>query len=235
MVHFDEPARLRASRTGNVPNSHHWGSSQWQFYRWAYFRDVEMVDAEIGRVLQALAESGELSDTLVVFTSDHGEGLAHHQMVTKGFLYDEACRTPLIVSWRGTLEEGRRDDETLISGLDLMPTLCEYAGTEPPGQMRGLSLRGLLETGDVPERDDVVVEAYHGQGQALRSRRYKYIAFNNDPVELLFDMDADPGETRNLAGDVHYAEVLADHRERLKTWNRGLEVAPTVPEDCRWV
>ena len=234
-VTFEEPALMRERRLGKVPCRKEWGELQWRFYRWAYYRMVEMVDAEIGRVLKALDESGEGEDTLVIFTSDHGEGLGHHQSITKGFLHDEASRVPLIVSWPGVLPQGRVDDESLVSGLDLVPTMCDYAGIAIPEKMTGVSLRGVLERGEQPNRACIGVEAYGGRGQMIRTPRYKYITLKDDPVELLFDMDKDPGETRNLATEEAHAKVLKEHRELLLTWNRGLDIAETVPAKCRWV
>jgi arylsulfatase A-like enzyme len=84
-----------------------------------------MVDAEIGRVLQALDDSGETDNTVIIFTSDHGEGRGRHQMVLKNYLYEEAEKVPLIVSSPGRVLEGKQDSTHLVSGLDIMPTICD--------------------------------------------------------------------------------------------------------------
>ena len=90
-----EPPTLRTQRRPQ------WSDGQWRYYLWSYYRHVEMVDAEIGRILDALEDSGRAKDTVVIFTTDHGEGSAHHHMVLKNYLYDEAAKVPLLVSWPG--------------------------------------------------------------------------------------------------------------------------------------
>jgi arylsulfatase A-like enzyme len=94
-----EPEHLRRTRQKCEPAKGGWSRQHWRYYMWSYYRHVEMVDGEVGRILQALRETGRERDTLVVFSADHGEGLAHHQMVRKSISYDEATRVPR-VAWR---------------------------------------------------------------------------------------------------------------------------------------
>jgi hypothetical protein len=89
-----------------------WTELQWRYYLWAYYRMVEMVDAEIGRVLDALADSPHARNTLVIFSADHGEANGELGLLTKGFLYDSAARVPLVVSWPGHIPEGERAEVT---------------------------------------------------------------------------------------------------------------------------
>ena len=119
-----------------------WTDRDWRLHRWAYARLTEQVDREIGVVLQALRESGRDRDTLVVLTSDHGDQDASHRMEHKEILYEEAIRVPFIVSWPGVTKAGAVDREHLVSnGLDLTPTLCDYAGIPKPASLHGLSVR----------------------------------------------------------------------------------------------
>jgi arylsulfatase A-like enzyme len=121
-----------------------------------------------------------------------------------------------------------------VSGLDVMPTLCDYAGIQAPANMRGRSLRPLLE-GKAAARDHFVVsEIPVNAGRVVRTQQYKYATFAGDAVEQLFDMQADPGETRNLAGSARHAGVLADHKKLLRDWERRLEVAPGLPNADAW-
>ena len=99
---------------------------------WSYYRHVEMVDGEIGRVMQALEETGLDKNTLVIFTSGHGEGIAEHQLARKQTAYEAAARVPLMVTWPGHVPEGKTDAAHLVTGMDIMPTVCEYAGIAPP-------------------------------------------------------------------------------------------------------
>ena len=148
-----EPQSTRKRRLGNEPFKGNWDQEHWQCYRWSYYRHIEHLDAEIGRILTALDRRGLTEDMLIVLTSDHGEGMGHHQMVRKSSFYDEAARVPFLFSWPGHVVENKTDEVNLASGLDIMPTLCDYAGIKSPANMRGVSLRAILE-GDGGERRD---------------------------------------------------------------------------------
>lgn len=201
-----------------------WSPERWRRYLWTYYRLVEQVDREIGRILDAVDELGLADSTLVVLSSDHGDMLAAHRMIQKLPLYDECCRIPMIVRAPG----GRAAavDERLVSnGLDLYPTICDYAGVEPPFDAPGRSMRPLLEGAPADGwRDEVVVETQMGRsggtlGRMVRTDRYKYIAYSRgENREQLFDMQTDPGETVNLAVSSRWRDVLQDHRDRLRTW-----------------
>ena len=221
---FDE-REPNALKTKQRPS---WSAEQWRYYIWSYHRMVEEVDAEIGRVVQALEDSGQMDDTIIVMTADHGEGRARHKMVTKNYLYDEAVKVPLIVSCPGRMKEDARDATHLVSGLDVLPTLCDYAKIKPPEHMRGKSLRPLLEGKRTAWHDFVAAEVAVA-GRMIRTADYKYVTYEADPVEQLFDMKNDPWETKNLAGESRHAAALADHRKLLESWTAKLDVAP-VPE-----
>lgn len=198
---------------------------QWRFYLWSYYRHVEMVDAEVGRVLDALEDSGERENTVIILTSDHGEGRGRHHMVGKNYLYDEASRVPFLISWPGRLPAGKQDTTHLVSGIDIMPTICDYAGVKAPAEMTGRSVRPLIEGKQIPWREFVAAEVA-GNGRMIRTPSHKYIAYADDPVEQLFDMRTDTGETKNLAPDSRHAPVLEAHRGLLKEWTGHLKLAP---------
>lgn len=230
----EEPTRYRERRVGSGPTQQDEAEIYWRYYVWGYYRHVEMVDAEIGRLIQALEDESRLEDTLIIFTSDHGEGMAEHQFRTKSFLYDAAAKVPLVISWQGVIPQGREERTELVSGLDLFPTVCDYWDVPIPDQVKGVSLRALLERGTSLHRDYVATECHGGSGQAVHSRDYKYMAFNDDPVEMLFNVKEDPGESVNLAESVEHAEILQRHRSYLREWLEGLDIAPSVPEKHRW-
>lgn len=202
-----------------------WDRKRWREYLYQYYRHTEEVDREIGRILQALREEGLQDDTLIVFTSDHGEGAAAHRWVVKLMLYEEVATVPLIVSWKGRTPAGRVDATHLVSGLDVLPTMCDYAGVPVGRDFMGMSLRPLIETPDRPGHEFVVTELQsHSQdlsrkGRMLRTARYKYIAFSHGSNrEMLFDLDADPGEMNNLALQPSSSAALEHHRELLRKW-----------------
>lgn len=216
------PARLAAA----VYNG--FSDEQWRYYLWIYYRQVEMVDREVGRVLEALEAAGLAETTLVVFTADHGEGRGRHMHVQKWYPYEEAAKVPLIVSCPGRLLENHRDQTHLVCGLDVMNTVCDYAGIAPPPGTHGRSLRPLLEGKPTQWREFLVLEAQI-IGRAVRTPEFKYVHYENDPVEQLFDMRHDPWEMNNLYHDPKYAAVIKDHRRLLSEWNAGLHpVEPTT-------
>ena len=192
-----------------------------------------MVDADIGRMLDALDASGEADNTIVVFTSDHGDGRARHMHVQKWYPYEEGVKVPLVLSCPSLMAQGHRDTDHLVSGLDVMSTLCDYAGIKAPPNARGASLRPLLEKKDTPWREFVSTE-HHVIGRMLRTAQYKYVRYDGDPVEQLFDMKADPWEMTNLYQEPRYASVIKDHRKLLDGWLASLTpVEPTPSADRR--
>lgn len=223
---------LRSKRDPFVGKSK-WDHQQWRYYQWSYYRHIEMVDAEVGRLLEALEETNRLQNTLIVFTSDHGEGLAHHQSVRKSILYDEAVRVPLIFSWPGHIKKKFTYRSSPVSGLDILPTLCDYAGIPVPAKARGISLKPALE-GKPMERSYIVSEVSSNTGRMVRTKRYKYIKYIDDPVEQLFDMEKDPDEMTNLAGKSESSAVIKEHRRMLATWENQLEVEDDVPYASQW-
>lgn len=202
-----------------------WDEQHWRRYLYAYDRLVEMADAQIGRVLGALADNGLADDTLVVLTSDHGEGTAAHRWVTKQMLYEEPVTVPLILRWPGAVPAGRFDRDHLASAIDVAPTLCDYAGVAGPKDLPGRSLRPVIDDPDLPGAPYVVSELQPSpfrmdlKGRMIRTGRYKYLAFSAgaDP-EMLFDLERDPLETANLAKGPDHSDVLVEHRALLEAW-----------------
>ncbi len=201
-----------------------WDELDWRLYRWMYFRYCNMVDATLGLVLDALEATGEMENTLLVYTSDHGEGIGHHGLATKGFLYEESARVPFIVSWPGRLPAGAQDWKTPISGIDLMPTFCSAAGIPQPGNLPGIDFVNDYRAGK-PSREAVVAEAPAG-GNMVRSERYKYIKYDDDPFIQFFDLQEDPGETTNIADEPSVAGTVEQHAEMLADFKGRLEPVP---------
>ncbi|NLF38160.1 sulfatase-like hydrolase/transferase, partial [bacterium] len=197
----------------------HWSDEDWRMHRWAYARLTERVDAEIAVVLDALRETRLDEDTVVIFTSDHGDLDAAHKLEHKSILYEEAMRVPFIISWKGKTKSGVADAANLVSsGLDLIPTMCDYAGIEPPASLHGCSARPMAE-GRSPStlREYVPVETQFGR--SIVTKRYKYNLYDSGAHrEQLTDLEADPGEMNNLAEDEKHRDVLKAHRALLRDW-----------------
>lgn len=221
-----------------------WDENHWRRYRYAYFRMVEDVDQQVGQVLAALRQAGQEENTVVVFTSDHGEGLGSAHWTGKMMFYEEEAAVPLIVSWKGVTPAARIDRTHLVSALDVLPTICDYAGIAPPPLMRGQSLRGVIEHPEQPGHEFVVSEmaaGAAGRSFLVRTKQYKYMFFPSpgaEPAELLFDLTADPYEMKNRAGDKALAAELARHRGLLAQWKQTTQedqypVQPTTPAPRR--
>jgi len=187
----------------------------------AYYAMIELIDDNVGRMLQTLEESGQREDTLVIFTSDHGELVGDHQLVGKGCrFYESLVRVPLICSWPGQVREGVICD-ALVELVDIAPTLLELAGVPLPERMQGRSLWPLLTGAAVEHRDFVRSEYYralnpdapgreHLQGTyatMIRDRRYKLVVYHDRDIGELFDLEIDPGEFDNLWTDPAYADL----------------------------
>jgi len=211
----------------------HWTETDWRYYLWCYYRHVEMVDAEIGRIVQALEDTGQLNNTIIIYTSDHGECMGHRTHVQKNTLFDESARVPLFVAIPGAINSAVSNDTVLASGLDLMPTICDLAGADIPPFVRGRSLKPAIDaaiTGtnyDDP-REFLVAECSTDNGRMVRSRQYKYITYRNDNCDQLYDMIADPLEMKNLIDERSLKPILEDHRQWLKEWENGLDKDPRV-------
>lgn len=214
----------------------------WRHYRHAYRKLIEKVDAQILRILDALRDSGQEQNTLIVFTSDHGDGDGAHQWNQKSALYEEPARVPFILSPPGGMSPTVNSTHLVSNGLDLLPTLCDYASVAPPPGLEGASLRPLVERPDaaVKWRDALAVVTafptpmYLGTaGRMIVTARHKYAVYNwGRHREQLHDLSQDPGEMVNLAVEACHAELLQSHRERLRAWalsagdKVGLSIVP---------
>ncbi len=207
--------------------SHDWSGEHWRRYIHAYYRYTEMVDSAIGKLLDTLRETALDENTLVIFTSDHGDGVGAHRWVVKLNLYEGPASVPLIISWKGHTPAGQVDREHPVTGIDLLPTMCDYAGIRVPPDVQGSSLRPLIEDPNAGWRGFAVTELINNpdnlaeKGRMLRTRNYKYTVHSiGENREQLFDLRHDPGEMYNLAGQPEARAILYHHRELLKEWIR---------------
>ena len=225
-ANFAEPAGAPEGLLKRA-RQHQWDENHWRRYRYAYYRMMEDVDRQVGEVLAALRKSGQEENTLVVFTSDHGEGLGSHQWTGKMMFYESEAAVPLIVSWKGVTPPGRIDREHLVSTLDVLPTICDYAQVPTPLSMRGTSLRPVIDNPGQPGHEFVASEmtaAGRQRSFMIRTQKYKYMSLaGDDRSEMLFDLESDPGETQNVAGDASLKGELERHRQLLAQWTVATE------------
>lgn len=188
----------------------------------AYYAMIELIDEQLGRILDALAATGQLENTLIVFHSDHGELLGDHGLLYKGCRFFEGLvHVPLIVAWAGQIRAGVVSD-ALVELVDLAPTLLEAAGLPVPSFMQGRSLLPLL-TGAAPPHEHkphVVAEYNDALGSARVATpthasmyfdgRYKSVVYHGLDLGELFDLQADPGEFDDLWGRRDAADFRGD-------------------------
>ena len=187
----------------------------------AYYAMIELIDDNVGRMLDALERSGQRENTLVIFMSDHGEMLGDHGLVAKGCrFYEGLVRVPLIFSWPGQFEAGLVSD-ALVELIDVAPTLLELADVPAPARMQGRSLLPILRGAADPgqHRDFVRCEYYSALNSLdkaqfrcdyatmLRDRRYKLVVYHGRDGGELFDLQRDPGEFDNLWDDAEQSEL----------------------------
>jgi arylsulfatase A-like enzyme len=206
-----------------------WKRNDVREYLHAYYRLIERVDAQIGRVLAALRASAAAENTVILLTSDHGEGMGAHGWVQKAAFWEESAKVPFILSGGPVSRRGVIDADTLVSGVDVMPTLCDYAGIAAPKKTRGVSTRRPVE-GSLVAREFIASELLYGDaaraGRMIRTKRYKYVVFNSGArPEQLFDLERDPGEIQNLARSKTAEPILNEHRKLLARWARTTDDA----------
>jgi len=187
---------------------------QWRMHRWAYARLTERVDRQIAKVLDGLRSGPNADNTIVIYSSDHGDMDGSHRMEHKTAFYQEASNIPFIINYPSMPNKGIVDSDHVISnGLDLFPTLCDYAGIDCPSHLQGKSLKPIVE-GNAPENWHKAVPVESDLGRMIVTGRYKYCHFfEGKNAEQLCDLEVDPGEMRNFASDPAYASILAEHRK----------------------
>jgi arylsulfatase A-like enzyme len=195
---------------------------QWKYRRYMedYLRSIVSVDESVGQVLDYLAANDLDENTMVVYTSDQGFFLGEHGLFDKRFMYEEALRTPLLISFPKEIKEKSRTSR-LSQNLDLAPTLLDVAGIPVPGDMQGESLRKLWQDKDAAWRDAIYYHYYEkGFGASphygIRTDRYKLIHFY-DVVDAweLYDLETDLVEMKNLYEDPEYDQIVNELKNRL--------------------
>lgn len=205
-----------------------YSNEDWRRLAWGYYRLIEKMDSLIGRVLASIKENGFDKNTLILFTSDHGECLGAHQFNQKTVFYEESSKVPFIFRYSGKLKSGI-NSSLVNTGTDILPTLLDFAGIAGAGTLPGKSLKEAAEHAVAINRHYVVVENKMEQGdpvdgrlpvvngRMVRSIRYKYCLYDTlAKREELYDLENDPGETINIAFKNSSYSLLQAHRKYLK-------------------
>jgi arylsulfatase A-like enzyme len=197
-----------------------------------YYASVRLVDDQVGHLLDSLEKTGRAQDTIVVFTTDHGDMAGGHGMVWKSTsaFYDEIVRVPLLISYPRAVKS--RTSDLPVSSVDIMPTLLDLVGQRHPAEVQGRSIAPyLLDENNTagarrytfcervkanPEHTRHVSRGTHGSFM-VRGEGWKYIRYP-DGGEYLYQLSKDPGETKNLAGDPYYCGEKDALKREMHEW-----------------
>jgi len=198
------------------------GADQARRSRQGYYGNVSFIDEQIGRIMEALESRGELENTLIVFTSDHGDMLGDHHHWRKTYAYEASARVPMLMRIPDAMGGGKRGhvSSAPVELRDILPTFLETAGVESPIELDGSSMvqlaqgkeRGWREYIDL-EHDRCYSPRNHWNG--LTDGKTKYVFHAPDGREQLFDLSTDPGEERDLAGVTTASATLRKWRGRM--------------------
>ena len=199
----------------------------WRKVKAYYYALVTHVDDQVGRILRYLEEIGQLDNTLIIFTSDHGEHLGDHGLIQKGPPGLDSCaHIPLLVAYPGVISEGQRFGQ-LVEAVDIAPTILDFCGVHAPPFFQGRTFRPLLVGHDYQPRQSAYIEfkdPFRSSWKTVRTHDYMYSIFSTDGQsesqgEVLFDLANDPHQQRNVVDDPAYAESLNTlRRELLRRW-----------------
>ena len=179
----------------------------WRLHRQAYHRLTEVVDRQIGVVIDALKETDQFDNTVILFTSDHGEMGGSHRIDQKGYLYEECCRVPMIVKGLPGDKSNICNKSLVNNALDSIPTILDYAGIRKPDHLPGLSLKQCVSKNEMLDRDYCIVESQNGV--SATDGQYKYARYvRGGNAEQFYDFSVNPGEMYNQIGEVQYSERL---------------------------
>jgi arylsulfatase A-like enzyme len=181
----------------------------------AYWASISFMDAQVGRVVEALDRLGLASTTTIIFTSDHGYHVADHGLWQKRSLFERSARVPLIIAAPGVAGSGSKT-RALVEMVDLYPTAAGLSGLQAPPYLDGTSLVPVLLDPAVSVKKAAftqVTNANQVGGYAVRTDRWRYAEWDGGAAgSILFDMEKDPGETTNLSADPSFGEVVSEHK-----------------------
>ena len=201
-------------------------------YLKTYLRCVKGIDDNLAKLFAYLEETGEMDNTVIIYTGDQGFMLGEHDYQDKRWMYEESMRMPFLIRYPKTIKAGSRTD-AIVENVDYAPTMLAFAGIETPKYMQGESFKEICETGNEPE--DWKKEAYYRYWMhmahhdnpghvGIRTKKHKLIfyygakydgSYRTPPAWELYDLTKDPAENVNVYDDPAYVDTVSDLKERL--------------------
>lgn len=201
---------------------------QWKRFISTYQLLIENTDRLIGLLLKNLKEQGLEENTIVMFTTDHGEMSGSHKLIAKTTFYEESSKIPVIIRYPKEIKQSTTNNNALVSTIDIMPTLLDLAGVGIPEGIDGKSFKKqILESGVSTNEFDIVF-SQNQFGRMVRYDEFKYVrsVVYGITYEILYDIDKDPTESKNLLEDPKFKNQLIKGRKLLDDWlvNEGTEL-----------
>ncbi|MGL6314175.1 sulfatase family protein [Vibrio sp. WXL103] len=190
----------------------------WKQFISTYGLLIEKTDWLVALVLDQLKQQGIDNNTIIVFTSDHGEMMGSHRLIAKTVFYEESAKTPMIIRFPDSIKAGGVDSKNIISTVDIMPTLLDLCGLEVPTNIDGKSFKLSCIEEDAFTHEEVFCE--NGFSRMFRFKQYKYIEslVYEKHYKILIDLEKDPKETVNLFKTEGYQDVSAYAERRMSEW-----------------
>ncbi|MQY78139.1 MAG: sulfatase-like hydrolase/transferase [Bacteroidetes bacterium] len=196
-----------------------WSDEQFKDYIRRYWGYCGYIDQQIGTIFVALQETGQWDNTIVIFTSDHGDMVGSHGMIWKlGTCgYEELFRVPAIIKVPGILDKNRHSN-ALAGNIDLLPTILEAAGIKLPGDIDGRSLIPIIK-GTANQHRDIVFADVMDESIICRNEKYKFVLnWKNKDLDELYNLETDPGELMNLALQPEFSDHVKEMKEKVFQW-----------------
>jgi len=181
--------------------------------RTQYFGMVKCIDDNVGRIIQALKDNGQFDNTIIVYSTDHGEFLGEHGLMGKGKPYDTAYHLPFLMCWPNRLGAGKVVDN-VVSYVDFMPTILSLMGFEPSGREQGRDASALLSGRTAGWKDEAFIHHKPNGHLGIYTRDY-VLCYVNGRDHILFDRRNDPDEVNNLFNDPAYQAIVNDLTDRI--------------------
>jgi arylsulfatase A-like enzyme/lysophospholipase L1-like esterase len=218
--------------------------TRWKYQRYIknYLRSIRAVDENIGRLLDHLDESGLAENTIVIYSSDQGFYLGEHGWYDKRWMFEQSLAMPFIIRWPGKIKPNSSSN-AFIQNIDYAPTFLDIAGAPIPSEMQGTSILTILKNeGNQPENwRDSIYYLYSGEDthnvaahDGVRNDRHKLMFFPNSKEWMLFDLEKDPQELKNVADSPEYASTLSEMKKLYTSLRQKYQVTTSTMPQQRW-